>query len=70
VFHYNETNKKYFDTYATYLVGSDGQKVSIIMVPSFGETGCCALLNLRTLECLPVFFSSTLKHGNVEEMQT
>ena len=53
-----------------FFTGTAGQKVSIIMVPSFGETGCCALLNLRTLECQPVMFSSTFKLGNVEEMES
>ena len=40
------------------------------MVPSFAQSGCCILLNLRTLECQPVVFSSSLEHGNsVEEME-
>ncbi|CAB3982528.1 DNA polymerase delta subunit 2 [Paramuricea clavata] len=51
--------------------GSAGQKVAIIMVPSFTQSGCCVLLNLRTLECQPIMFSSSLEHGNsVEEMET
>ena len=54
-----------------YFIGSDGQEVSVVMVPNFGQTGCCVLLNLRTLECQPITFSSSLQHGNnVEEMET
>lgn len=54
-----------------FYVGSSGQKVSIVMVPSFANSGCCVLLNLRTLLCQTVEFSSGLKHGNnVEDMET
>lgn len=42
------------------LLGSNGQKVRIILVPSFTETGILVLLNLKTLECSAVHIS---EHG-------
>ncbi|ORY90030.1 DNA polymerase alpha/epsilon subunit B-domain-containing protein [Syncephalastrum racemosum] len=34
--------------------GPDGQKVRVVLVPSFSETGCLALVDLVTLECTSV----------------
>lgn len=42
------------------LLGSNGQKVRIVLVPSFAETGILVLLNLKTLECSAVHIS---EHG-------
>lgn len=42
------------------LSGPDGQKVRIILLPSFAETGIMVLLNLRTLECSSFYIS---EHG-------
>lgn len=39
------------------LLGSNGQKVRIVLVPSFAETGIVVLVNLKTLECSAVHIS-------------
>ncbi|KAI7893626.1 DNA polymerase alpha/epsilon subunit B-domain-containing protein [Mucor mucedo] len=44
----------------TLLEGPHGQKVRIILVPSFAETGIMVLVNLSTLECSTVHIS---EHG-------
>ena len=33
------------------LIGPEGQKTRVVMVPSFSETGSIVLVNLGTLEC-------------------
>ncbi|KAG9071958.1 hypothetical protein KI688_006177 [Linnemannia hyalina] len=48
------------DKFATEMVtGADGQRTRIVMLPSFSSTGTIALVNLRTLECKTVSFSTT-----------
>lgn len=42
------------------LSGPEGQKVRIILVPSFAETGIIVLVNLKTLECSSLHIS---EHG-------
>ncbi|KAI9289161.1 DNA polymerase alpha/epsilon subunit B-domain-containing protein [Umbelopsis sp. AD052] len=42
-------NQPSFDT--SELVGSKGQRVRVITVPSFSETGCLVLVNLSSLQC-------------------
>ncbi|KAI9342995.1 DNA polymerase alpha/epsilon subunit B-domain-containing protein [Pilaira anomala] len=42
------------------LVGPDGQKIRVILVPSFAKTGIMVLVNLKTLECTTVTISD---HG-------
>ena len=50
--------------------------MTLVMVPDFSKTGCCVLVNLRTLNCQPVVFSSSLHHvnkandHNMEDMET
>ncbi|CAG8519629.1 7560_t:CDS:10 [Paraglomus occultum] len=47
--------------YATSLVeGPDGRKTRIILLPSFAETGTIVLVNLSTLECQPMSFSTDI----------
>ena len=36
--------------------GSDGQATRAILVPDFGRTQTCVLVNLATLDCQPVSF--------------
>ncbi|KAF9146402.1 hypothetical protein BGX30_000748 [Mortierella sp. GBA39] len=53
------------DKFATEMVtGADGQRTRIVMLPSFSSTGTIALVNLRTLECKTVSFSTTTKPKN------
>lgn len=42
-------NQPSFDT--SELIGSKGQRVRVITVPSFSETGCLVLVNLASLQC-------------------
>ncbi|CAO3693059.1 unnamed protein product [Umbelopsis ramanniana] len=42
-------NQPSFDT--SELVGSKGQRVRVITIPSFSETGCLVLVNLSSLQC-------------------
>ncbi|KAH8553880.1 DNA polymerase alpha/epsilon subunit B-domain-containing protein [Umbelopsis sp. PMI_123] len=42
-------NQPSFDT--SELVGSKGQRVRVITIPSFSETGCLVLVNLSSLKC-------------------
>ncbi|KAG2183722.1 hypothetical protein INT43_006733 [Umbelopsis isabellina] len=42
-------NQPRFDT--SELVGSKGQRVRVITIPSFAETGCLVLVNLSSLQC-------------------
>lgn len=37
-------------------LGPEKQKVRVVLVPSFAETGDIALVNLSTLECKSVHF--------------
>ncbi|WAQ97312.1 DPOD2-like protein [Mya arenaria] len=46
--------------------GSDGQQVLVLTVPRFCETGTVALVNLRTLEALPMVFTSELGNESME----
>lgn len=41
--------------------GEDGQKVRLVSVPSFAESGCVVLVNLRDLSCKPLYFSSKME---------
>ncbi|KAF9924068.1 hypothetical protein FBU30_005908 [Linnemannia zychae] len=51
------------DKFATELViGSDGQRTRVVMLPSFASTGTIALVNLRTLDCHTVSFSTQSKN--------
>ncbi|KAI8090635.1 DNA polymerase alpha/epsilon subunit B-domain-containing protein [Thamnidium elegans] len=40
------------------LVGPNGQKTRVILVPSFAETGIMVLVNLKTLECSTIHISN------------
>lgn len=40
------------------VTGSDGQQVLLVTIPEFATTQTACLVNLRTLECEPVSFSS------------
>ncbi|XP_036383639.1 DNA polymerase delta subunit 2 [Megalops cyprinoides] len=40
------------------ITGADGQEVLLVAVPEFSRTQTACLVNLRTLECEPVSFSS------------
>lgn len=42
------------------LLGPNGQKIRVILVPSFAETGIMVLVNLKTLECSTIYISD---HG-------
>ncbi|KAG0233886.1 DNA polymerase alpha/epsilon subunit B-domain-containing protein [Mortierella sp. GBAus27b] len=47
------------DKFQTDLVtGENGERTRIVMVPSFAKTGTIALVNLRTLDCRSVTFST------------
>jgi DNA polymerase delta subunit 2 len=47
------------ETYASRIItGSDGQIVRLILVPSFAETHTIVLVNLRTLNCHPITFTT------------
>ncbi|KAI8064736.1 DNA polymerase alpha/epsilon subunit B-domain-containing protein [Gongronella butleri] len=48
-------NQPQFDT--TVLEGENKQKVRVVMVPSFAETGTIALVNVSTLECTSLSFN-------------
>ncbi|KAG0261372.1 hypothetical protein DFQ27_002992 [Actinomortierella ambigua] len=46
------------DKFATELViGNDGQRTRVVTLPSFSSSSTIALVNLRTLECMPISFS-------------
>ncbi|KAI8984018.1 DNA polymerase alpha/epsilon subunit B-domain-containing protein [Mycotypha africana] len=54
------------------LYGPNGQKVRIVLVPSFEKTGILVLLNLRTLECTAIQIDengikSIQSHSHIEE---
>ncbi|KAF9573126.1 hypothetical protein EC968_008975 [Mortierella alpina] len=47
------------DKFATeFVTGQEGQRTRVVMLPSFAESGTIALVNLRTLECQSVSFST------------
>ncbi|XP_071796938.1 DNA polymerase delta subunit 2-like isoform X1 [Asterias amurensis] len=46
--------------------GQSGQKVLLITVPQFMSSHACVLLNLRTLSCTPLVFSSDINPSNAE----
>ncbi|KAI8644698.1 DNA polymerase alpha/epsilon subunit B-domain-containing protein [Parasitella parasitica] len=52
------------------LLGPNGQKVRVILVPSFAETGIMVLVNLGTLECNAVHISENGIRTVVESMET
>lgn len=53
------------------LNGPNGQKVRVILVPSFAETGIMVLVNLSTLECSAVHFSENgIQPVNEDRMET
>lgn len=47
-------NQEKFDT--KFIEGENGQKIRLIALPVFSETGSIVLLNLSTLECEQVKF--------------
>ncbi|KAI7817596.1 DNA polymerase alpha/epsilon subunit B-domain-containing protein [Gamsiella multidivaricata] len=50
------------DKFATELViGMEGQRTRVVMLPPFASTGTIAMVNLRTLECRSVSFSTGSK---------
>lgn len=53
-----------------FLLGPNGQKVRIILVPSFAETGIMVLVNLSTLECSAVHISENGMRPVHESMET
>ena len=48
------------------ITGQSGQKVLLITVPQFMSSHACVLLNLRTLSCTPLVFSSDINPSNAE----
>lgn len=40
------------------VAGPNGQKVRVVLVPSFAKSGTVVLLNLRTLQVQPISFSA------------
>ncbi|KAF9907612.1 hypothetical protein BX616_000372 [Lobosporangium transversale] len=51
------------DKFATELISDkDGQHTRVVMLPSFASTGTIALVNLRTLECRSVSFSTSFSN--------
>lgn len=52
--------------------GPNGQKVRVILVPSFAETGIMVLVNLSTLECSAVHISEkgiqTVNEDRMDEL--
>ena len=40
--------------------GGDGQAVRLVTIPRFSRTQTCVLVNLKTLECLPVTLGENL----------
>ncbi|XP_052262937.1 DNA polymerase delta subunit 2-like isoform X2 [Dreissena polymorpha] len=46
--------------------GSDGQRVLVLSVPRFCQTGTAALVNLRTLESFPMVFQSEIGSDTME----
>jgi len=53
-------NQKEFKT--KFIQGENGEKVRLIMVPSFAETQTVVLFNLKTLEASPIIFDTTLEN--------
>lgn len=51
-------------------LGPKGQKVRVILVPSFAETGIMVLVNLATLECSAVHISEGGIEPLDEKMET
>ena len=49
--------------------GSQGQTVLLITVPNFDLTHSCVLVNLTTLECQELTFSTTLKRKPNPELE-
>ncbi|XP_065180584.1 DNA polymerase delta subunit 2-like [Sycon ciliatum] len=45
----------------TDIIGSDGQRVLVVLVPRFAETSSAVLINLRTLDCQEIHFSTRLR---------
>jgi DNA polymerase delta subunit 2 len=59
----------FYDTDLT--LGDDGQKVRIISIPKFSETGEIVLVNTSTLESEVIKFSAgTLKEEGIKEEPT
>ncbi|CAO0802974.1 unnamed protein product [Mucor circinelloides] len=53
------------------LNGPNGQKVRVILVPSFAETGIMVLVNLKTLECSAVHFGENgIQPAHDDKMET
>lgn len=57
-------NQKTFE-YKTY-TGNHGNKTLLVSLPSFSETGTCALVNLRNLECSALNFGADSISGSTE----
>ena len=49
--------------------GSQGQTVLLIIVPNFDLTHSCVLVNLTTLECQELTFSTTLARKQNPELE-
>ena len=49
--------------------GSQGQTVLLITVPNFDLTHSCVLVNLTTLECQELTFSTTLERKQNPELE-
>ena len=49
--------------------GSQGQTVLLITVPNFDLTQSCVLVNLTTLECQELTFSTTLERKQNPELE-
>ncbi|CAB1322244.1 unnamed protein product, partial [Coregonus sp. 'balchen'] len=50
------------------ITGADGQEVLLVAIPEFSSTQTACLVNLRTLECEPIHFSS-FSAGDDEESE-
>lgn len=53
----------------THNTGSQGQRVLLITVPNFDLTHSCVLVNLTTLECQQLVFSTTFEREHNPELE-
>jgi len=53
----------------THNTGSQGQRVLLITVPNFDLTHSCVLVNLTTLECQELVFSTTFEREHNPELE-
>lgn len=49
---------------STEILSKNGEKVRVVAVPHFEETGCVVFVNLKTLEAQPMYFESAVGKQN------